>query len=164
MLQCYNKCRTWRLPVYWGDGARLSDNLHFRNCWARVRGSWMRSSLHRVGILPVVLYLFMASHVPAQSIMTSTSEPGRNMNEQQVRGEGLFLQRCSLCHLTQAKRLIPDSKPYGPSLVGLLRDAGAAKEKAVRELILKGGPRMPGFQYGLTPEQMDDLTAFLKTL
>jgi hypothetical protein len=49
-------------------------------------------------------------------------------------------------------------------LTALLRDAGAAKEKAVREIILKGGPRMPGFQYGFTAEQMDDLVAYLKTL
>jgi mono/diheme cytochrome c family protein len=103
-------------------------------------------------------------HLAAQSIATSSPEPGRSMNEQQVRGEGLFLQRCSLCHLTQAKRLRPDSRPYGPSLTSLLRDAGAAKEQAVREIILQGGPRMPGFQYGFTAEQMDDLMAFLKTL
>jgi len=29
---------------------------------------------------------------------------------------------------------------------------------------LKGGPRMPGFQYGLTPNEVDDLVAYLKTL
>jgi len=38
------------------------------------------------------------------------------------------------------------------------------KERAVREIILKGGPRMPGFQYGLTPNEVDDLVAYLKTL
>ena len=107
---------------------------------------------------------FLPNRLPAQSIRTSSPEPGHALSEQQVRGEGLFLQRCSLCHLAQAQRLIPDSRPYGPSLVGLLRDAGAAKEKAVREIILKGGPRMPGFQFGLTAEQMGDLTAYLKTL
>ena len=108
--------------------------------------------------------LLLPNHLPAQSIATSSPEPGRSLNAQQVRGEGLFLQRCSLCHLTQAKRLRPDSRPYGPGLTSLLRDAGAAKEKAVREIILKGGPRMPGFQYGFTAEQMDDLVAYLKTL
>ena len=114
--------------------------------------------------LLVAGWFFLPSHLPAQSITTSSPEPGHSLNEQQVRGEGLFLQRCSLCHLTQAKRLLPDARTYGPSLTSLLRDAGAAKERAVREIILKGGPRMPGFQYGLTAEQQDDLVAYLKTL
>ena len=108
--------------------------------------------------------LFLPNTLPGQSIATSSPEPGGRLNAQQVRGEGLFLQRCSLCHLAQAKRLIPDARPYGPSLTALLRDAGPAKEKAVREIILKGGPRMPGFQYSFTEEQMDDLVAYLKTL
>ena len=124
----------------------------------------MRSVLHCLGLSAVAACLLFSGELLAQSLSTSIPEPGHSLNEQQVRGEGLFLQRCSLCHLVQAKRLIPDAKPYGPSLTGLLRDAGAAKEKAIRELILKGGPRMPGFQYGLTAEQMDDLVAFLKTL
>ena len=116
------------------------------------------------GTVLVAGCFLLPNRLPAQSLSTSSPEPGRSLNEQQVRGEGLFLQRCSLCHLTQAKRLLPDAKTYGPSLTSLLRDAGAAKEKAVREIILKGGPRMPGFQYGLTAEQMDDLVAYLKTL
>ena len=124
----------------------------------------MRSLFNYSGLLLVAAYLFLPSRLPAQSLSTSTPEPGHSLNEQQVRGEGLFLQRCSLCHLVQAKRLIPDAKPYGPTLTGLLRDAGTAKEKAIRELILKGGPRMPGFQYGLTADQMDDVVAYLKTL
>ena len=120
--------------------------------------------MHFARTLLVAGCFFLPGPLPAQSLATSSPEPGHSLSEQQVRGEGLFLQRCSLCHLAQAKRLIPDSRPYGPSLIGLLRDAGAAKEKAVREIILKGGPRMPGFQYGLNPAQMDDLVAYLKTL
>lgn len=124
----------------------------------------MRVVQYFAGMLLVAGCFFLPGRLPAQSIATSTPEPGHSLSEQQVRGEGLFLQRCSLCHLAQAKRLIPDAQPYGPSLTALLRDAGAAKEKAIREIILKGGPRMPGFQYGLTPAQMDDLVAYMKTL
>jgi len=124
----------------------------------------MRVLSYFVGIALVAGWVFLPSQLPAQSIATSSPEPGHSLNEQQVRGEGLFLQRCSLCHLAQAKRLIPDAQPYGSSLTALLRDAGPAKEKAVREIISKGGPRMPGFQFGLTAEQTDDLVAFLKPL
>jgi mono/diheme cytochrome c family protein len=98
------------------------------------------------------------------NILGAQSPPRRDLNEQQIRGEGLFLQRCSLCHLSQAQRLLPNAKPLGPSLISLLRDAGPARERAVREIILKGGPQMPGFQHGLTQANMDDLIAYLRTL
>lgn len=121
----------------------------------------MKSLLYCAGGLLIAGCFLLPSRLPAQSISTKA---GQNLTEQQARGEGLFLQRCSLCHLVQGKRLHPDAESYGPSLTGLLRDASAAKEKAIRGIISKGGARMPGFQYGLTPEQMDDLIAFLKTL
>jgi hypothetical protein len=34
----------------------------------------------------------------------------------------------------------------------------------VREFIRRGTPRMPGFQYGLTPEEIDSIIAYLKTV
>jgi len=106
----------------------------------------------------------LAANPRTQSKPASPPDFGRSLNERQMRGEGLFLQRCWLCHLAQATRLMPHARSYGPSLTGLLRDAGVAKQKAVREAISKGGPRMPGFQYGLSPAEMDDLMEYLKTL
>ena len=89
-----------------------------------------------------------------------------------MRGKGLFLQRCSLCHLPQGRRLRtspplpygPDFRILGPTLNGLFKAAKPEKESAVRNTILEGGPTMPGFQYGLEPKEMDDLIAYLKTL
>lgn len=100
----------------------------------------------------------------AQSNQVFPSQESANLNEQQVRGEGLFLQRCSLCHLPQARRQVPNAKPYGPYLNSALKNASPEKEKAVREIIIKGGPKMPGFQYGLSSKDIDDLIAYLKTL
>ncbi len=37
-----------------------------------------------------------------------------------------------------------------------------ATETRVREIIRNGTPRMPGFQYGLRPEEIEDIIAFLK--
>ena len=85
------------------------------------------------------------------------------LNEQETRGEGLFLQRCSLCHLP--RKLKFGSPPtVGPSLSGAFKGATPEVEKALRQFILKGSSDMPGFQYGLEPKEMDDLISYLKTL
>ena len=85
------------------------------------------------------------------------------LNDQETRGEGLFLQRCSLCHLP--RKLKFGSPPtVGPSLSGAFKGATPEAERALRQFILKGSSDMPGFQYGLAPKEMDDLVSYLKTL
>jgi mono/diheme cytochrome c family protein len=94
---------------------------------------------------------------------TKKTVPENRLNDQETRGEGLFLQRCSLCHLP--RKLKFGSPPtVGPSLSGAFKGATPEEEKALRQFILKGGPDMPGFQYGLEPKEMDDLVSYLKTL
>ncbi len=103
------------------------------------------------------------SYLLAQS-KTDAPLPGtEKLNEQAKRGEGLFLQRCSICHLP--RKLKFGSPPVvGPILSGQFKDAGPDQLKMLRSFILKGGPDMPGFQYGLGPKEVDDLIAYLKTL
>jgi mono/diheme cytochrome c family protein len=104
-----------------------------------------------------------ASSLKAQSSSSSTLPATRKLTEQESRGEGFFLQRCSLCHLP--RKLKFGSPPViGPSLRGQFKDADSEQLKVLRGFILKGGPDMPGFQYGLEPKEVDDLIAYLKTL
>ena len=104
-----------------------------------------------------------ASSLKAQSNSSSTLPAARKLTEQESRGEGFFLQRCSLCHLP--RKLKFGSPPViGPSLRGQFKDADSEQLKVLRGFILKGGPDMPGFQYGLEPKEVDDLIAYLKTL
>ena len=99
----------------------------------------------------------------AQSKPAAALPAAEKLNEQETRGEGLFLQRCSLCHLP--RKLKFGSPPViGPSLSGQFKDAAPDQLKVLRGFILKGGPDMPGFQYGLEPKEVDDLIAYLKTL
>lgn len=85
------------------------------------------------------------------------------LTDQQRRGEGLFLQRCSLCHLPR-KLKFGSPAVIGPILSGQFKDASPEQMKTLRGFILKGGPDMPGFQYGLEPREVDDLIEYLKTL
>jgi mono/diheme cytochrome c family protein len=99
----------------------------------------------------------------AQSKPAAILPGAEKLNEQETRGEGLFLQRCSLCHLP--RKLKFGSPPViGPSLNGQFKDATPDQLKILRGFILKGGPDMPGFQYGLEPKEVDDLIAYLKML
>ncbi len=80
-----------------------------------------------------------------------------------TRGEAWFYQRCSLCHMG---RIVKDEtyEPMAPSLSGLLKGAPPDREKLVREQILRGSLRMPGFRYNLTPAEFEELMAYIKTL
>jgi len=99
----------------------------------------------------------------AQTKTDTTQAGAEKLNAQEMRGQGLFLQRCSICHLP--RKLKFGSPPVvGPSLSGLFKDANPDEQKILKGFILKGGPDMPGFQYGLEPKEVDDLVAFLKTL
>ena len=92
-----------------------------------------------------------------------TSSPESKLSGQEERGKGLYLQKCALCHLPkiQKPKTVPALSPIPP---GLLKGASPTKEAAVRQLIMKGTPNMPGFQYGLEPKELDDVIAYMKTL
>jgi mono/diheme cytochrome c family protein len=131
----------------------------------------------------IVVVAFLASHATLVSAQEGQSGSGQaasrlppirhpsgtTLTEQQLRGAGLFFQRCSLCHL--AKTSGAGGSKYccaaslAPDLSGRFQDAGPDQEKAFREIILNGGPTyMPSWKYGLTSEEIDDIIAYLKTL
>lgn len=76
----------------------------------------------------------------------------------ELAGKKLFLQRCSICHMPPLND--PEGQPYGPKLSGFVKDT--ATETRARETIKNGTPRMPGFQYGLDQEQIDNIITYLK--
>ena len=105
----------------------------------------------------------MSQGKPQSAPADATSKTNAKLNPQESRGESVFSQRCSLCHLP--RKLKFGSPPVvGPDLTGLFKEASPDKLKLLTGSILKGGPDMPGFQYGLEPKEIDDLIAYLKTL
>jgi len=119
-----------------------------------------------IRIVAVVLAMLSsggAGGLLAQSKGTAAPPMPEKLSEAARRGEGLFLQRCSICHLP--RKLKFGSPPViGPSLSGQFKDAGADQMKILRGFILKGGPDMPGFQYELELKEVDDLIAYLKAI
>ena len=94
---------------------------------------------------------------------------GAELTAQQARGAGLFFQRCSLCHLSKTSGA-GGSKfccvaALAPDLSGRFANLPPEAEQAYKDIILNGGPTyMPAWKYGLTPEEIDDIIAYLKTL
>ena len=87
----------------------------------------------------------------------------RPLSAQELRGEGLFLQRCSLCHLPKRAKVCCQA-PLGPLLYGVLKPGDAARERLVREQMLRGSANMPGFQAGFDERDIEDVVAYLKAI
>ena len=82
------------------------------------------------------------------------------LGEAETRGQGLFLQRCSLCHLPQ---LPGRAQPRGPVLATLVLETPQA-EARFREKVLEGSPQMPAYKHTLQPQDVNDLVAYFKAV
>lgn len=103
-------------------------------------------------ILPVLLtFLTLAA---GSATAQKSADP---LTPQQRLGRQLLAQSCAVCHLPAG----PGAKTYGPSLnKSTLPD----DDDAIRQTILEGNTRMPGFQYFLQPTQVDAIVAYLRTV
>ena len=82
------------------------------------------------------------------------------LSEDALAGWKLFVQRCAICHDALGQPSYPDT--LGPVLgQGNVRRLG---EETVREIIMVGSVRMPGWQYTLSQEQVGQVIAYLNTV
>jgi mono/diheme cytochrome c family protein len=80
-----------------------------------------------------------------------------NLTAQQRLGRQIVAQACAVCHLPAG----PGAKTWGPALnKSTLPD----DDETIRQNILEGNTRMPGFQYFLQPAQVDAIVAYLRTV
>jgi mono/diheme cytochrome c family protein len=80
-----------------------------------------------------------------------------HLNERQKLGRRLFEQSCGVCHT----RPTLVSGMFGPELS---KESAGGNEAAMREFITNGTPRMPGFKYTYSSEQIAAIAAYLKTM
>lgn len=98
------------------------------------------------------LLLLLAAVIP--SVVLSQRQTPQSV----VDGRRLFKQSCEVCHDT----LGTATKP-GPRLKTYYRSHPRPADSTVREIILQGKGKMPGFST-LSKSQMNDLIEYLKTL
>ena len=95
----------------------------------------------------------------------SKSDAELGLSPQQVSGRHIYDQYCDRCHAPYSSR-----KRQGPSLQGLFKrqylpaSGMPANDERVGEIIRLGRNKMEGFSQLLTPEQIDELLAYLHTL
>ena len=125
------------------------------------RGRGIYSSLI---VWAVLFSLTLVPFAPAAGAQQSSSAA---LSDQAARGKTLFNQNCRLCH---EQRPVAAKNPnlednIGPNLAGLFGPPRSRPEAAVKVFIQVGVPdKMPGFRYGLKPEEIDAIIAYLKTL
>ena len=76
----------------------------------------------------------------------------------------LFGKHCGFCHSMTGKW---QRNAMGPPLgalfqKGKLVTGKPATDENVRDIIMQGGPRMPGFQHMFTPAQVNEVIRYLK--
>ena len=74
-------------------------------------------------------------------------------------GAALFRKNCVACH-----SLLPGHAQHGPSLRGYFERSPRPGVGQARKAILGGGPFMPLFRGRLSPDEVDDLIAYMRTL
>ena len=131
-----------------------------KRAWSRI--SFRSLMLLGSGIVfPLVLW--------AQSQQSSSSAPAASLTAEQRAGRRVFLQQCGYCHLPRNRneKSTAEGTAIGQVFKGwpLVREEKPLPEPVVRTFIQQGVPqKMPGFQYGLEPKEIDAVLAYLKTL
>jgi mono/diheme cytochrome c family protein len=79
------------------------------------------------------------------------------LNAQQQLGQQLVSQSCGVCHL---KPQIT-AATFGPPLS---KESAGGSEDVMRQVIMDGTPRMPGFKVKFDSSQIDAIIAYLTTV
>ena len=79
------------------------------------------------------------------------------LNDAQHQGRALFNQSCRVCHTPPAL----NAPLYGPALS---QDTQRGRDDVLAEIIAEGSPRMPGFKYQFSPDQITAIVAYLRTV
>lgn len=79
------------------------------------------------------------------------------LNDTQRLGRRLVDQHCGVCHT----RPTLVSGMYGPELS---RDTAGGRQEIVREIVINGTPRMPGFKHMFNADQIAAIASYLSVL
>jgi len=102
-------------------------------------------------------HVYAASAVLAALAVTGASAQQPPLNDTQKLGQSLFVQSCGVCHLKPQLTAVQ----FAPVLS---RESLGGQEDVMRQVIANGTPRMPGFKYTFTQDQIAAIAAYLKAV
>ena len=113
-------------------------------------------------MLALLAFVMVAAGCESRPPRKSDAELG--LTPLQAQGRKVYDTYCLGCHeayVTGGRR--------GPSMMGVFRkkelpSGTPANDQRVREVILQGRAKMPGFAGRLTDQQLEDLLAYMHTL
>ena len=81
----------------------------------------------------------------------------QNLTPEQREGRRILTQNCNICHLPQN----PGSPTYGPRLS---KSSVNGDDNLMREVIMNGLVKMPGWKYALSAQDIGNVIAYVRTL
>lgn len=119
--------------------------------------------MNRKAVLSGVIALVMAAATGCR-VERRKSDAELGLNQQQARGRNVYDQHCIRCHEPYST-----SGKNGPSMAGIYKkpympSGMPANDERMTDIILMGKSKMPAFRGALTPQQLEALLAYLKTL
>lgn len=106
--------------------------------------------------LRAVLFVSALTAVP-QVAFAQAVAAGAALNDTQLIGRRLFTQSCGVCH----SKPVITSGQYGPVLS---KETLGGQSDVMVQFISNGTPRMPGFKYTYTQDQIAAIAAYLLTV
>ena len=118
-----------------------------------------------IGLFGIFPLLLMLASTSACDIERRKSDAELGLNAQQAAGRRIYDAECDRCHEPYSTR-----GKKGPGLQGLFRhrylplSGLPANDERVTDIIRLGRHEMPGYSQKLSPQDIDDLLAYLHTL
>jgi mono/diheme cytochrome c family protein len=145
-------------PLRWVPHSRATDAPLLSHVPQAGTGTTFVSRLAVCG-LAVLLAVLAGCQVERRK---SDAELG--LNSTQSTGRAIYDRQCGGCHEAYSSRGL-----NGPSLQGMFRhpymkNGMPANDERVRDIVVLGRAMMPGYGRVLSPQQVDELMAYLHTL
>ncbi len=132
----------------------------------KANGQSIRRNIASLFFISVILiFLFTLAFATGCDVERRKSDAELGLNAQQAAGRRIYDSECSRCHEPYSTR-----GKKGPGLKGIFKNkylslSGLpANDERVADIIRLGRNEMPGYSQKLSPQEIQDLLAYLHTL
>ena len=129
------------------------------------RASFEKSAALYAFLSPLLIFFFALAFTLACDVERRKSDAELGLNAQQAAGRRIYDAECYRCHEPYSTR-----GKKGPSLNGIFQhkylslSGLPANDERVTDIIRMGRNEMPGYSQKLSPQEIQDLLAYLHTL